>query len=230
MYQIGQFQRNQMDSYSVKITSWEQDLLINQEAIVNFYDPCMFLGVNNMVNANYSYYLKFEVTQKVDLPQNFIIKLKNSTALINNTQEIRRFNVKKGTDKTVFEIIFSPNAGYDQIIFELERIADDYNITNDDGKKGRIMEVNILSFERIINIVSDYLVNHYPGLVSIKKLGIQGPPGLMFVLDGEEIKIGRSGIYELYHESINITYIGFIVKTSEFTQEGKDYFIMDFKY
>ena len=52
----------------------------------------------------------------------------------------------------------------------------------------------------------------------------------MFVLDGEEIRIGRTGVYELYNDNIEISYIGFIIKDSLFTQSGKDFFVMDFKY
>ena len=42
--------------------------------------------------------------------------------------------------------------------------------------------------------------------------------------------VGRSGIYELYYDDITIKSIGFILKESLITQDGLDYFIMDFKY
>ena len=44
-------------------------------------------------------------------------------------------------------------------------------------------------------------------------------------INGEEIRIGRTGIYEL-NNGITVQYIGFIVKESDFTQDGKDYFII----
>ena len=190
----------------------------------------MYLTGASVVNSTYSYYLRFEVAQRADLPQDFIVKLKSDEVSVDNVQEVRRLSVKKGTGRTTFELIFNPNSTYNQIVFELERLADDFYLSNGDGKSGRIMNVNILSFERITNVITGYLSQHYSGLTSLKKIGIQGPPGMMFVIDGEEIKIGRSGIYELYNDNINITYIGFIVKNSSFTQDGKDYFIMDFKY
>lgn len=228
-YNLGQFRRNQMTSYSTALT-WRKDLLVNEEAIIDFYDQCMYLTGASVVNSTYSYYLRFEVAQRADLPQDFIVKLKSDEVSVDNVQEVRRLSVKKGTGRTTFELIFNPNSTYNQIVFELERLADDFYLSNGDGKSGRIMNVNILSFERITNVITGYLSQHYSGLTSLKKIGIQGPPGMMFVIDGEEIKIGRSGIYELYNDNINITYIGFIVKNSSFTQDGKDYFIMDFKY
>ena len=35
---------------------------------------------------------------------------------------------------------------------------------------------------------------------------------------------------ELYNNDITISYVAFVIKDSLFTQDGKDYFIMDFKY
>ena len=36
-YNLGQFRRNQMTSYSTALT-WRKDLLVNEEAIIDFYD------------------------------------------------------------------------------------------------------------------------------------------------------------------------------------------------
>ena len=190
----------------------------------------MYLSGANVVSSIYSYYLKFEVTQLPEVIQEFSIKLQSDEVTIDNIQNIRSFVVKQGIDKTTFELIFTPNSNYNQIVFELKRLALDFYTNNGDGTSGRIMKIKILQFDRIINVISSYLAKNYPGMTSLKKIGIQGPPGLLFCIDGEEIRIGRSGIYELYNEDINISHMGFIIKDSLFTQDGKDFFIMDFKY
>ena len=228
-YQIGQLRRNQIDSYSTAL-SYRQDLIRNENSIIDFYDQCMYLSGANVVSSIYSYYLKFEVTQLPEVTQEFSIKLQSDEVTIDNIQNIRSFVVKQGIDKTTFELIFTPNSNYNQIVFELKRLALDFYTNNGDGTSGRIMKIKILQFDRIINVISSYLAKNYPGMTSLKKIGIQGPPGLLFCIDGEEIRIGRSGIYELYNEDINISHMGFIIKDSLFTQDGKDYFIMDFKY
>ena len=46
-------------------------------------------------------------------------------------------------------------------------------------------------------------------------------------INGEQIRIGKSGIYEL-NNGIMISFIGFIPKQSE--SNKLDYFIMDFEY
>lgn len=229
MYKLGQLRRNQINSYSTPL-SYRLALIRNENSIIDFYDQCLYLSGESVVSSIYSYYLKFEVTQNSNTMQEFSIKLKSDEVTVDNVQNIRNFKVKQGVNKTIFELIFTPNSNYNQIIFELRRTGLDFNINNEDGTSGRIMEIKILQFDRIINVISSYLAKNYAGMTSLKKIGIQGPPGLLFCIDGEEIRIGRSGIYELYNEDINISYIGFIIKDSLFTQDGKDFFIMDFKY
>lgn len=229
MYQIGQLRRNQINSYSTAL-SYRQDLIRNENSIIDFYDQCMYLSGANIVSSIYSYYLKFEVTQLPEVIQEFSIKLQSDEVTVDNIQNIRSFVVKQGLGTTTFELIFTPNSNYNQIIFELKRMTLDFYTDNGDGTSGRIMNIKILQFDRVINVISSYLAKNFPGMTSLKKIGIQGPPGLLFCIDGEEIRIGRSGIYELYNEDITISYIGFIIKDSLFTQDGKDFFIMDFKY
>lgn len=228
-YQIGQLRRNQISSYSTPL-SYRQGLIRNENSIIDFYDQCLYLSGSSVVSSIYSYYLKFEVTQLVGSAQEFSIRLQNDEVTVDNIQDIRSFTVKQGMDKTTFELIFTPNSNYNQIVFELRRLALDFYIDNGDGTSGRIMDIKILQFERVTNVISSYLAKNFAGMTSLKKIGIQGPPGLLFCIDGEEIRIGRSGIYELYNEDIRISYIGFIIKDSLFTQDGKDFFIMDFKY
>lgn len=229
MYQIGQLRRNQINSYSTAL-SYRQDLIRNENSIIDFYDQCMYLSGANIVSSIYSYYLKFEVIQLPEVIQEFSIKLQSDEVTVDNIQNIRSFVVKQGLETTTFELIFTPNSNYNQIVFELKRMALDFYTDNGDGTSGRIMKIKILQFDRVINVISSYLAKNFPGMTSLKKIGIQGPPGLLFCIDGEEIRIGRSGIYELYNEDITISNMGFIIKDSLFTQDGKDFFIMDFKY
>lgn len=231
--QIGQLRRDQIpiQNYTSPITYTQQlitkDIDISgEESIINFYDQCLFLSGENTLSSLFSYYLKFRVKQFTDSTQDFSIKLQTDSVMVDNTQVIRILNVKQGINYTTFELIFNPNANYNQLVFELRRQALDFYITNTDGTSGRLMDIEILQFEKVLNVIGSI----FPGKTLLKKIGIQGPPGLLFCLDGEEIRIGRSGVYELYNDDISIAYIGFIIKDSLYTQDGKDYFIMDYKY
>lgn len=228
-YNIGQLRRNEISSY-VSSVLYSKNITENNDSIIKFQDVCLSMTGDQIVDATNNYYLQFEVSQRPDSAQDFTIKLKNNDNVENNIQEIRTLKVPAGTGKVTFELIFNPNSKYNQLIFELQRLTLDFYLDNGSGSSGRIMEVNILEFSKIINVIDTYLKGKFSGLTKLKKIGLQGPPGLLFALDGEEIRIGRTGIYELYNDEIEISYIGFIIKDSLFTQSGKDFFIMDFKY
>ena len=70
----------------------------------------------------------------------------------------------------------------------------------------------------------------FVSLQYIKKMGLQGPPGFMFSMNGEEIHIGKSGMYEV--EGINISNLSFVIKNISPIpyEDNLDYFIMDFLY
>jgi hypothetical protein len=233
-YNIGQLRRNEISSYDTDL-SYEQDLIDTEDTILVFKNQYLLLKGENIVNSLYTYYLKFRVKQRADLPQKFTLTLQSSEVTTDNTEDIRTFSVNQGPEGyTTFELIFSPNATYNQIIFDLRRESLDFYTTTitdlGESVSGRVMEVEILEFKKLTNIVTNYLAKKFSGLTELKKIGIQGPPGLLFTIDGEEMQIGRSGVYELYNSDIVISYVGFVIKDSLYTQDGKDYFIMDFKY
>lgn len=216
MYRIGQLTKEQMTNYMDKL-AYRQTLLDTEDTIIVFQNPCLNLSGTNVVSSLFSYYIKFKVKQSTAYTQDFVIKLKNSKY----TQEIKTLNVKKGNDYTSFELIFTPNATYNQIIFELKRTNIDFGTTS------RVMNVTISTLSKINNVIETYLSSKYSGLANLKKIGLQGKSNLLFTINGEEIRIGRSGIYELYHQDITITYLGFVI--DENTKED-EYFILDFKY
>ncbi len=229
-YSIGQLRRDQISQYTIPLmSSFVLEDYTTDTGVVLFKDKAMNLS-GGQVESEYSYYLRFKIKQLPDTAQIFTIRLEKTDQTVDNIQTLKTVTVEAGTTTTTVEFVFNPNSAYQKIIFQLTRTGSDYYIDAGDGYSGRVAEIKIEAYERIKNVIEDFLSSQYSGLTSLKKIGIQGPPGLIFVIDGEEIKIGRSGIYELYNDNIAITYIGFILKDSEITQGGKDYFIMDFKY
>lgn len=230
-YQIGQFRRPQSSSYYTPLTielDYQGTQRLANEDII-FYDACGRLSDNNIMNNKNSYYLQFGVRQQNDSEQTFYLKLRNNSETEDNEQIIQTYTVQRGTDMVYFENIISPNDTYNQIIWELERTALDYRTLNPNGTYGRIMEVRVESYARLIDILNNNLKSFYPNLKYLTKIGIQGPPALLMCINGEQIRIGKSGIYEL-NNGMNITSISFIPKYSEANSDRLDYFIMDFEY
>lgn len=225
MSSIGQIRRNQISSYANSV-SYTLGTISNTVQIgsstTKFTDPCIY----SSVTAENSYYLRFKIKQRTDGVQDFTIVLSSEDTDTGNVTEqtVKSFSVPNGIEETVFELIFTPNAVYNRIELELQRETTDYKT------EARLMDVEILAFQSINNIISTYLQSKFDGLKNLKKVGIQGPPGLLFTLNGEEMRIGRTGLYELYNENVTITYLGFVIKESNLVPDGKDFFILDFKY
>lgn len=232
MYHIGQFRRPQLDSYSTPLS---MELGIQQlenmtSGGVSFYNPCGNLSGDNIINSQNYYYLRFGVQRRSDTEQIFYLKLRNLSETEDNEQVIDEFKVGRGTGIQYFEVIISPNATYNQILWELYRTVYDYSLSNPDGTQGRIMEIKEdYTYTRLTNVLT-FLKSSYNDLEYLTKIGIQGPPSLLMCINGEQIRIGNTGIYEINRDDIHITSINFVPKNSALSSDGLDYFIMDFEY
>lgn len=226
MYHFGQFRSSQMDTYSTSLQmnmSTQPTERISVHDII-FYNICGNLTGNNIVNNKNSYYLQFEVEKRMDSVQKFYLKLKNTTQTEDNEQLIQEFIVPTGNDTMYFEVIFTPNATYNQILWELQRTTLDYQ-----SDQGRLMNITVKNFTQLINVIST-LQQTYTNITYLTKIGIQGPPSLLMCINGEQIRIGKSGIYEINNNLIKINFISFIPKQNTLSSNGIDYFIMDFEY
>lgn len=230
MYHIGQFRRPQLDSYSTPLSMelGRQQTERASSGDVLFYNACGNLSGDNVMNSQNCYYLRFAVKQRKDSEQVFYLKIRNASETEDNEQLIDEFKVTRGTGTVYFEVILSPNATYNQVLWELQRTALDYRMLNADDTYGRVMNVVDYTYTRLIDVLTT-LKSTYTGMEYLTKIGIQGPPSLLMCINREQIRIGKTGIYEI-NNGINITSISFVPKTSTLSSDGLDYFIMDFEY
>lgn len=229
-YNIGQFRRPQLGSYSTPLSMelGRQQTEGASSVDILFYNVCGNLSGDNVMNSQNCYYLRFGVKQRKDSEQIFYLKIRNVSETEDNEQLIDEFKVASGTGTVYFEAILSPNATYNQVLWELQRTALDYNMLNADGTSGRVMDVVNYTYTRLIDVLTA-LKSTYPGMKYLTKIGIQGPPSLLMCINREQIRVGKTGIYEI-NNGINITSISFVPKTSTLSSDGLDYFIMDFEY
>ena len=232
-YNFGQFRKSQFSSYltplEYSIENIQTKSTVSQS--ITFVDKAIQLNGNNILKGQddsgnqCSYYLRFKIF-KLTTEQLVNIKIVNTNKIKDNIRTIKTVTVAAGsdTDYATFEMIISPNDNYtyNQVFVELNRELIDFNTINEDGTYGRLMHIEVERLDKIYNII-DFLSPSISGNKILKQIGIQGPPGLLMSINGEEIRIGHSGLYEINH-GVNTTFIGFIVEADE------KYFILDYQY
>ena len=85
------------------------------------------------------------------------------------------------------------------------------------------MQVEVYTVGEIYNVLTTI------GQRVLNKIGVQGPPGLLMCINGEDIRVGPSGIYEI-NNGYQVTFIGFVIQESDQTLDRRDYFILDYQY
>lgn len=182
--------------------------------------------------ANTIYYLKGTVKSKNSTgSKKFRIKL-NDSKNENKYQIIDMYNYSS-IGGTLIEIFFIPKYDFEQIILE-----------DMDNKNEIFTMATLTTFNTITNLIGN---NETKIPFPVKQIGVQGPQGLTFIINGEKIVMGKSGIY--MSSEMEITSIGFCIETKQSAQlgqkdpdnpigEGYDlmypdnytFFIMDYKY
>lgn len=124
-----------------------------------------------------------------------------------------------------FEFTFTPvAAGFDTILLEMVRTTEDYGIQNSDGSYGRKLDVESLKNSVKNNTSHIFTVKNLLSNIKtpLQQIGIWSHPGLTMLINGEEIKIGPSGFYDL--DMLPIETLGIIAK------DEHDLWTLDYTY
>lgn len=229
-FQFGQFRRSQLDSFLTPLKYKIEQAKIKStiSTVVTFVDNVISLTdalkptEQDGIRAK-NYYIRFRIYKKAN-PQTFIIKLINTNKQTDNIQNLRTIIVDAGreTEYNTYEIVIPPNNNYNQIKFELQRELEDYNKKNSDGTYGRICKIEVMRLDEIYNVI-DYLTTII-NKSALLQIGVQSAPGLLMCINGEEIRVGRSGLYEILN-GYKVTFIGFIVEPND-----NKHFMLDYQY
>lgn len=172
--------------------------------------------------------MRFAVT-RFTRDTNVTIKLMNndtSALSTTNVQTVAIITVPAGNTATelstpiVFDITITPSDTYNLLVFSIDRDGQDF--TESPRKWIPMQSFIVDSFGTISNIITDYLNPYIENMGRLKQIGVQSHPGLEMCINGEMIRVGRTGIYEINH-GIDINFIGFM-------PEEDDHFIMDYQY
>ena len=211
-FNFGQFKRTdiQLEDYFYSISGYS---LRNDEqrnfAETTINEKCLHL--NQPLNYEKTYLLSIQINSFSNTKESFILILKNSNDVINQ-QIINEIEVL-GTASQQIDIIITPNTqGYDKIVFQLKRDFSDLS-------NPKQLPINIIKLIEIKNLL-ETSIGHSP----LTKIGVQGPTGMLMAINGEPIRIGPSGIYEI-NNGYKIKSFGVYLSPN-----NSQYFILDYQY
>lgn len=194
--------------------------------------------------AQHHYYVKIKIKREEDSDLKLTLRLTKGTDTIEEYQYIDNFVVFQKTSLedqsypySTYETVISPNSDYRNLDLVLTRERIDFVVSGTTSTSAILnqqsqtigREITIVGFEiyefknliqDIVNIPKDFF-----------KIGIQGPMGMLMCINGEGIRIGPSGIYEI-RNGYDVFFLGVAPRTSEDESGyyGRDNFIIDYQY
>lgn len=218
-YNIGQYRYSKSENYFSSTTS--KKIALNDQTYVDA-EGGNFKNVDLAYEAPFiglhTYYFKCELRGLGEgIAQNFTIKLKDDSG--EREQIVKHYSLSsQGQDRsTVIELVFTPKTYFSKLVFILDR-----KTTSDFDRKMSFSPAKEVTLSEVKDI---FETSSFGNIDSIFKIGIQGDPDLIVCINGEPIRLGRSGMFEIHEDDFSIYSIGFIPPTS-----NDSYFIMDYCY
>ena len=169
------------------------------------------LSSNFSIEEKYYVKIKIQAGTKINRIKVYLKDRQNKK----RSQYLEDWSVGAKQDEIFYlEVIATPDSDYSTILLQIE-----------DGESLTILEEGTLIVP-IKNVIEDF-----EDTDSVLKIGVQGPPGLLMCINGEGIRIGPEGVYEI-RDKYKISFIGFAIQKRDLSDvyDGRDYFILDYQY
>ena len=163
-----------------------------------------------------------ELDEQENMPQQI------GTCTIHKTEKIQR-------QYSSFVYVFSPLKDFDSIVFRIQRNVYDA-IKPDSNYRNWLLEQEEEEFINIFYSGEDGEVSELNNMLNFSnskstkwlKFGFQSRPGVLIVVNGQPIRVGRSGIYEC-NNGMQIE--SFMIASPGGTNKAKiDAFLLDYAY
>lgn len=175
--------------------SGSSDLVFNNECV----------QINSTLSSNNHYYFHGKIKRMLS-DQEFEIKLVNfdDSSL---DQFIKNVTVTGGNENewVDIEFTFTPFVTFDTILFYLKRTAED-SLTG--------ARIPIIIYEEL-SIINNVIPKKIRPDTALIKIGVQGRPGALMCINGEEIRICRTGIYEIKNGVILVDFFSVVNAADE---------------
>lgn len=211
----------------------KMDSGVSGDVPLEFEDECVQVG-DGLLSSNY-YYFKGMI-QRMDSDQTFYIKLVNFDS--DSTEDLEQYikTITVGTkdlqgvdpenkdelilkDWVSVEFIFNPIINFDTILFQLQRTTDDYRVA------ARVPKIAYQELGIVKNIIPSKVKPNVPLL----KMGVQSHPGFCMCINGEEMHVPRSGIFEIRDGILPINFFSAVSAATELSDgmENWEYYISE---
>lgn len=175
-----------------------KDSSLIDDSLSLFYNECLQVGTP--MAAGNVFYLHVKI-KRLLTAQKFYLYLSNYEVVDGEeakTQYIKTIEVPGGDPSqwADYEVIFAPLINFDCILFQLQRTIADYR---DETRYPRIVYEELSQINNIITSQIGYGKE-------LLKIGVQSHPGLIMCINEEEIRVGRSGIYEVRNGVISVNF------------------------
>lgn len=124
------------------------------------------------------------------------------------------FNITSNTSWPNEFLILPSDLAYDTIYLYLKPIGDDRNIIHDGDMIGRYIE-DLTQIQVTYAPINNNIINSNFG--QVKNIGVWGRSGQLMMINGQEIKIGPSGYFELKDFDIKTLYIANVQEFDKYT-------------
>lgn len=223
-YVVGQYNHNNASSGDADFFSAVMDGTVDRRKVATdsgttgttvglFTDECI-TGLN-LVTSKY-YYFRCQI-KRMTKEQIFTIKLVNYETIGVNAVEqfIKQVTIGGGdpNEWVSVEFIFNPVIQFDTILFNLQRTIDDYRTM---VRYPKIAYVQLCSLNNLITMMN------LRDNVQLLKIGVQSRPGLAMCINGEEIHMSRTGIFEIKNGVIPVVFFMVVNPAEEVNKDVSD--------
>ena len=198
-YIVGQYNKSSSTKSMTSIVSGGVVARLSSESEegTGFEEEC--LEFNDMFLKDQVYYFHGSVKRLYN-KQTFDVSLMNDDDF-DEVQVIKTIDIGQGAEGWVdVEFIFKPVKNFNRLAFILHRTRRDYY--------GGDVRYPIIIYQELSQV--NNLIPIVTGGMPLLKLGIQADPGTITVINGEEIRIGKTGMDEIRNGFIEMDFFSVV--------------------
>ena len=165
-----------------------------------------FKNIGKTFDPNKNYFFHGMIKQ-LPSQQVFYVRLIQDEVDGSDTQYIKTITIEPGNGWVDIEFIFSPSLGatnFNALGFQLQRGENESGYLDNNQRYSTILYLELSEVKNLIG-------NGISGTV-LNKIGVQTRPWFRLCINGQEIRVGHSGVYELRNDKVKIEFLSAVAE------------------